>query len=408
MPILRSSTENVKTASVNLAKLLNPTATPPQVTLCWRVILRRMIEQNKSMFHNHISMEVTIGTWFEWLEDVGLIFDDLMDSIPLFRPGFLRPSLHRWSQRIAPYLPVIEKLAESSNSQAAVQCILGASEEPLSTKIFEILGVLRKSYGKHYLPLMRSIFCFLHPDGDNLWEIEKPFLCMVGTSPLGVEAGFRLMELHHMGSPKLIAEVLLDNYLQDSSMTRGDRIALKALAEALDFELEIDRTSSADALNEAAQYIEDGLASLLAEAQRLENLRLSCKAIDPHGTSALLQSLDVEDSSRLEDAISDLPMAFVDVIDKVGEQEVEMIFPLTQFTAVQRIAMGIGAAQTILVHLIISDDGLPPGFCLHMDDERASTSSRTSRDPDSMLDWSDVDDEDDYVYVSLLIHIVDS
>lgn len=63
-----------------------------------------------------------------------------------------------------------------------------------------------------------------------------------------------------------------------------------------------------------------------------------------------------------------LPSELYDVIERASENEVELHFPLTSLTMLQRIAMGIGSAQNMTVRLVYIDDAIS-GLCIHLDNE---------------------------------------
>jgi hypothetical protein len=126
---------------------------------------------------------------------------------------------------------------------------------------------------------------------------------------------------------------------------------------------------SAAGLDAVSDYLDDQVAQLLAEAQRLEDLRLTVKAHDPEGTSGLLTSLQIEEPSPVDDALAGLPTALVDVVEKINDHEAELHLPLTHLKPLQRIAMGAGNAQNLFVCLVLGDPAMPPGFCVHFDNE---------------------------------------
>jgi len=188
-------------------------------------------------------------------------------------------------------------------------------------------------------------------------------------TPDGVDTSVRVVDLYRQGTAPGVAGAILAGWLQASDLFKEDLAALKAVSLALGVQVDAHGSPAAANLDEAADYLDNEVAVLLAEAQRLENLRLSCRALDPDGVSRLLADLHIETPSALEDAIASLPAALVDVVEKVGEHEVELNLPLTHLTPVQRIALGVESSQSLLVRLILGDNGLPPGFCLHLDNE---------------------------------------
>ncbi|MCJ1247640.1 hypothetical protein MMC30_004855 [Trapelia coarctata] len=366
--ILECFTQDSKNSCIQLARLL--ASTPfTDATTCWRPVLHRMMEKQKSKLIDWSFMELPVDTWLQWLADLGYVFAGLMRSPQLFRPAFLRPNLYQWGQRLAVYLPTLQRLESVTNSEPALKCIMMGCEEPLSNVIVQCLDLL-ESYKKEYQqPAMQSIIIMLTLDGHNLREISEALSRLSVATPDGVDTCVRVMELYKQGTASGVAGAILAGWLQASDLFKEDLAALKAVSVALGVQLDAQGSPAAANIEEAADYLDNEVAVLLAEAQRLENLRLSCRALDPDGVSRLLAELRIEAPSALEDAVASLPAALVDVVEKVGEHEVELNLPLTHLTPVQRIALGAGSSPSLLVRLILGDGGLPPGFCLHLDDE---------------------------------------
>lgn len=366
--ILEAFTQDTKNACVKLARLL--ASTPfTDATMSWRPVLHRMMEKQKSQFIDWAFMELNAENWLQWLADIGYVFAGLMRSPQIFRPGFLRPNLYQWAQRLVVYLPTLQHLESTPASEAVMKCIMMGSEEPLSDLIVQCLDLLESYKKEHQHTAMQSIFMMLTSDGHNLREISEALSRLSVVTPDGMETCVRVMELYQQGIAPGVADAILAGWLQTSDLFKEDLVALKAIAVVLGVQLDANGSPSAANLDEAADYLDNEVAVLLAEAQRLEDLRLLCRALDPSGTSKLLAVLHIEAPSALEDALAGLPAALVNVVEKVGEHEVEVNLPLAHLTSVQRIAFGIGSAQSLLVRLIVGDDGLPPGFCLHLDNE---------------------------------------
>ena len=90
------------------------------------------------------------------------------------------------------------------------------------------------------------------------------------------------------------------------------------------------------------------------------------------GISEMMASLNIENPSPVEDKVAKLPTALVGLAEKVSDREVELQFPLTQSRSLQRIAIGVVNAQSVIVRLDLGDYTIPAGFCLHFDDESRS------------------------------------
>jgi hypothetical protein len=361
---------------VDLAHLLASTPSAEAVT-CWRPMLYQMVRQRGSALLDYTLARLRVKAWLQWLADLDSIFHSILPQNPVSLPTILRPTLHEWVQRLTTYyLPIIESLEKALGSGPVVQCFLVGCEGPLPERLVQILDLLNEYSEGRYLPGMRAIVALLARDGHNAREVYEAMSLLVVATADGVSACTDVLGLHQETSTQ-VAEAVLSSWLQASDLETGDRHALEAVAGLLGMDLDVCGNQFVADWEPAAQYLNNEVAALLAEAQRLEILRVACKAADPDGTSALLASLQIEDPSPLDDAIANLPTGFIDIVEKVSEQEVELHIPLTHLTALQRVAMGVGNAQGLLVRLILGNHALPPGFCIHLDQPGVTTSTNS-------------------------------
>lgn len=110
-------------------------------------------------------------------------------------------------------------------------------------------------------------------------------------------------------------------------------------------------------------------------------MRLSLQAVDPDAVSRILTKLEIKAPSIIDDMLATLPTELLLTIEKVGQNEIEMQFPLSNLTALQREAMGAGDSQSLLVRLVIGNKDIPPGFCIHL------SNTSQSGDDDQHTPW---------------------
>jgi len=215
---------------------------------------------------------------------------------------------------------------------------------------------------------MIAIISLLELDGNNAMEVYNALSSLAPTTEEGCDACLHVLDLFQNKSAE-VAEVVLAGWLLAQSLTVADHLALQAVAEVLGMHPGSKKDWSEAGLKVVTDYLDAEYAAIFAEAQRLESMRAALKSVDFHGTSELLASAGIEDPSPVDDALSSLPSELVSVVEKVDDYRVEMLFPLTHLTQLQRVGFGIGKAQSLFLHFIIGDGGIPPGFCLHLDTE---------------------------------------
>ncbi|MCJ1320895.1 hypothetical protein MMC15_006236 [Xylographa vitiligo] len=187
---------------------------------------------------------------------------------------------------------------------------------------------------------------------DNARKVREVIYLINETTIDGSNVCLRLLQLQERTSRQVI-EVMLPGWPQAPKLSPTDQRAIKSFAQILEFPVNDLGNPSTASLDAAAKFLDDEVADLLAEARHLENLRLFIKIEDPIGTSILLATPGIEEPSPLDEAIACLPRGLVDVVEKIGEQEVELHFPLTHLKDLQRKAMGVGKAQSLFVRLVV-------------------------------------------------------
>jgi hypothetical protein len=212
---------------------------------------------------------------------------------------------------------------------------------------------------------MMAIVSLLERDGSNALDIADALSSLGSATEEGLDACLHVIDFVQ-NKTREVAEVVLTGWLQAPSLTVLDQKALESVADVLGIRPGSKQDWSEAGLEVAMKYLDAEYADLFAEAQRLEEMRFLLKSLDPQGTSQLLASVGIEDSSAVDDALASLPPALISLVEKVDDLRVEMLFPLTHLTQLQRIRFGLGKAQSMYLHFVVADD---PAFCLHLDSE---------------------------------------
>ena len=365
----------------------------------WKQVLRRMLRKRGLELVNYSATHMRTKRWLEWLQTLQSIFTNLqslfvesnIDDETLLEgwTPLLHPALHSWAITLERFQPLLSRLEdELGPGGTAMRCFLVARQGQLSDVLERILSLLAHYEDKQFWPTMVVITALL--DDSKALEVNKALSSLTRTSPIGIEACNNIIT-YNKKSSKLL-DAIFSGWSSSPTLTIADKNALEAIAVVLNIERSADEDLSLTKFTAAADYIELQYSILLAEAQRLEIMRRALKAKDPQGMSAIFASAGIEDSSPLEEALDSLPLALVDVVEQVGELEVEIQFPLTHLTALQRAAMGVDNAQSLLLRFSIGDFGLPPGFCLHLDDESKGTANIDGHYPvivfdDNVSNW---------------------
>jgi Poly(ADP-ribose) polymerase catalytic domain len=211
-----------------------------------------------------------------------------------------------------------------------------------------------------------AIISLLDRDGSSALDIADALSALGSATEEGGNACLHVIDFAQNKSIE-VAEVVLAGWLQAPSLTVLDQKALEAVAVILDIRHGRNRNWSEAGLELVRGYLDAEYAEIYAEAQRLEEMRFLLKSIDPHGTSQLLASIGIEESSAVDDALATLPPELISVVERLDDLSVEMLFPLTHLTQLQRLRFGLDNAQSLYLHFVLAED---PAFCLHLDIEK--------------------------------------
>jgi hypothetical protein len=167
--------------------------------------------------------------------------------------------------------------------------------------------------------------------------------------------------------PVPVLEVMIAGWLQEDDMCDTDKTAITALASVLDLETYVYAVPK-EKLAKAASYFEEQERKIVEEVLRLESLTKALRWEDPFGTKILLESLGIDDVDPLDEEIEDLPVEIAGAVEKSGDYLVDISFPLSSWTDLQRSAMGVGEAKMLLVRLFVDRmSDVPASFVAYLD-----------------------------------------
>ena len=347
-------------ACIQLARLLSSTET--EVRAPWIDLLGEMFKSLNYNFIDYALANLSVDAWFQWLADLEDLFGKQRATELLRSNVPQHPDMLRWKQRMMPYRATIKQLLSLPECQLLKYNFQVGCTEPLDESLVGVLDLLRQN-NNQIRPAMRGLLGLIWADISNLPQIYEALELLTSTSSSGDELCLRMLKLYDE-APEEAFRVLLAARLEAHELTASDRRVVEAMAMALSLSL---RDVPKQSIILTTTWIDDEVTKLENEAKRLEGLRRALNARDRDSTTALLASLNMENSSPLEDALATLPQDLRGMIEKVSEREVELQFPLTHLKPLQRIATTVGDAHSLLVRFIPGDSGMPPGFCIHLE-----------------------------------------
>ena len=357
LDILQGRGGNRVDSLFDFSRLLWTKATP-ELRNCWRMILYNEIHSQDEYIFDQALKTLTTKQWFQWLQFIQSLFEDMMDW---YSPTLLTPELHTWAQRLRPYLPTLESLEHNS----ALPCLLRGSNASTNEKLEQILIWIKEIQGIHWRRIIDPVIADLDISGSNAGEIEGELATISRMTFKGVEVCLNMLDAREEGSMQF-AEVYLSGSLQIPDLSVMDREALMILATHCGVHAKAVGAQNAHVSDAATNYFVGSFEQLLAKAERLEDLRLSLCAVAPDGVSRLLAKLHIEPPSSFDDMLATIPVTIVDMVERVGENKVELRFPITNLSKLQKHAIAAGEAENFFVRLDFSSKGIPTKFCVHL------------------------------------------
>jgi hypothetical protein len=371
-------------------------------------------------------------TWLSFMQSLETLFKDLVfyDTEEHTLPSLLDPQLLSWVSKVNKFSRTLMILEDLGGDSIAVRSILSPSKESQRTDNLAILSCLQRAEGSLSEAIMQRIVIWLSGKRSDVHEVKECLHKLLGAAddtilacqeifdakfgfldipglPTHEQAGLNRIvgrdyvfyegtcklykttlegdsstpkdiEPHsqHVFSrrrydiPLAVAEVIVAGWIQDDGVKPEMKTIIDCFARLLNLEVYSNAIPETELLK-ATAFWEGIEAEIMREADRLEGLKRALKMKDPVGTALLLEEYDVPDTSFLEEEILELPAGIVDLVELIGDDEVEMSFSLASYTELQRNAMGVpSAANNLLVRLYLNRYGnTPPRFCTHYDSD---------------------------------------
>lgn len=402
---------------VALTELL---ATPQASILCWKDLLYMWLHQeNKPTSVRGISfLEYTLQTmkaaeWVHFMFKLEILFIDRLDLEDVTVTAILRPQLMTWKSRLGRFIRPLSRLEDTRQSPHTVRSILTFSEGLNSNFVISILECLEGARGMPVELFIHKVVGKLSNGLKNSQEIAECAWNLLDATSETIavcekiwDAAHGFMELPNLpvstGSMKCltqpeklsseqiskgrgsiddtmkrkckvpisVAEVMVAGYLQDDGIQSGQKLAVESMSIVLNLKVFRDIIPP-EKLLDATQFWEGIEAELVKEVERLEALAKALKKKDIKGTLLLMEQFGIPDESLLDEELKKLPAGVIEVVEKTGENEIEISFPLVAYTDLQRGAMGIPrTANALLLRLSVDSDAcIIPEFCIHYDSD---------------------------------------
>lgn len=390
--------------------------------LCWRDFVHHLLLKATRLgvsrgvdLTEYTLNAMDASEWLTFLSNVQSVFatGPSLSAEDTIVPSILRPGRQQHREKLFHYTKTITRLEKSlGQGSEAVRSILDGDGDD-SESILAILHTLQSVEHDPTEPFLHKMVGLLSSHSRNAREVSSCVQSMSEAVPETVEHCKKIWDAVHgflnipaipkgcqqlaSGTGKInrdkssastaaststyiptnpaavrydvpisVVEVMVTGLLLDERANNDTKYAVRSVASLLNV-AQYGKPFLKDKLVEVAAFWQTLEAEILQEATRLEALRKALKIKDPKGTSLLLQQHSIPDTTELDDEILKLPAGIRDMVERIGDHEVEFTFPLSVFTQLQRCAMGIPEnATTLMLQLFLGGTmNSASAFCLH-------------------------------------------
>ena len=330
---------------------------------CWRRLFIHIIKGS----HFRVDCEnfVAVGTliYRQFLKALHeLVGDDLE----------LVQSTHKWLQELQCVDPVLTTLEADDDSLPAIHCILTAQLPEVRTRYLTMLQCLQQVESARKVLLHELVL--------TSRTTNSAVVCRAVTDISKIsDEGFTQCEdlLMIYRKDRNVCSVRLAIWLRLPGRSDATKAALSSLGSVLNLGLDYLSSQPNAYFDAPKKDYAKRVAELVARAQRLERIQSSLKRSNPDGVSAMIKSLGIEAAvSGIARITAELPRSLTSVIKEVGDDEVELQFPLSkELNAMDYLAFGLKGTETLTVHLKLNEQGRFGLFCVHLHDRSVQTIS---------------------------------
>ena len=367
MKILAAFQNHARDQFVACVEFLEVSARDPgsDITLCWRQVIYPLFVMFDQRFVEYAIAD-GVARWLDLLVNISKVyFDATISSLPTL----LQPALQEWTLLLRKWghIQNLRYLETSLGRGHALQCLLTGSGSKES--LLQLLVYVGDSMCNYWQEVVGATVSMLRYDGSNAGALAKILSFSSGMTVNGTQSFLRTLKRSQEGSTSLAITLAAASLLGFPSKS-PDSLAIRQLVHYLGLKLDPAGAPRLEDLETTSEYLRDRRVELLAEAQRLECLRLSLSSVEPQSTLDLLQRLNIETPSVADDALATIPSTLMDVVKKLGDNQVELHFLVDRPTKLQNRALGAYNAQSLFVRLIIPSRDLSAGFCVHVHESR--------------------------------------
>jgi hypothetical protein len=342
----------------------------------WREILYDQIFRQALTIVNWTASYLSIFQWVRWLKDIRINFGEGSNKQPA---AFFKDALYDWTKQLDD-IPIIHlsRLNHILEPGPGLKKILLSTNQ--GEEIISLLHHLALCGNPELKGFYNVMFEVVPLTQKNIASLRLVIKVLSNVEESIISNVKRLAELHRASSPAAFAGIaasLLISKPEWSSKLDISAADLDMMRPLLDyFVTNNDRLSIT--LAQATDHLDKEYDDTIRQLARIQAMKTALTLHDAKKTEVLVQILKIEE----DDSLLEIPEHIVDVVEQISHHEYEIWFPLDHLKPLQRVALNVGEANNIVVHLNLVHGLEHPFFCVHLDPTPPRSTGMSYRMPE--------------------------
>jgi Poly(ADP-ribose) polymerase catalytic domain len=332
----------------------------------WTTVLEILIEPLSSNICEFSATRLDIISWIDWLDDINKILGP--DNFTATQTGLVKKELQAWTNQLRPRSLEISKMSEVYGQsghmtmqiylsykypkrllQLLDQISLIGPEDYTLCRLF--LSVMSLGVLDHIQKLSRVLRFAQRTIVDSDLVSIKKLLSICKVQDQDAMTGFLWLWWNNPQNVKQLDCFPPEKAAFQDLVTLLGRVSHKVHKQ--------------DCMDSVAEHLRSRSEAIRPRILKLREMKLALKLHDCPRAVEFFASLGINESTSL----LQIPDHLADCIDEVDNSHYDLHFPLDGFKPVQRLAMGLGNAQSLIVQVGIKDNLSDSTFSVRMHPE---------------------------------------
>ena len=349
---------------------------PGSLDASLRTILAHAIMTDEDAIFSHSIQTMSFDTWTRMMDDLAQIFRDF-DFKSSGRPVlFFNVGTQEFALELSLHNDSFGLLEQAVGKQLAFRnmFICFQRDNHAARKFLTIADALFFTNPCQFQQFMIMILANFQSPQD-VTKVHRTLAALMNCEPKMLQILFDLVS--YKESPaKGLAKLKLILAFQTLLRRNEHQPALDQVAELFGIDFSVFLELNANILENANREARQRYQALVQKCRQIESVRYSIQLASPIKARYLFDRLGLVRSHVRDDMLALLPDAMLSCVDGINDDEIEMRWPITSLTRMQRTAIGLSNSSAFILRFRVADNGKPVTFGLQTSDQNNDFSAR--------------------------------